>query len=56
MSENGMADRAHFLRVYDVLDARTKQEVRMLPEVDNVVKQLAEKMRPQLPESSEESS
>ncbi len=50
MSKNGMADRAHFLKVYDTLDTRTKQETRMLPEVSNVVKQLAEGMRPQLPD------
>ena len=47
-SENGMVDRAHFLKMYASLDDRAKQETRMLPEVDDVVKQLAEKMRPQL--------
>ena len=56
LSENGMADRAHFLKVYDTLDARTKQETRMLPEVKSVVKQLAEKMRPQLPDGTDEDS
>ena len=53
MSKNGMADRAHFLKVYDTLDTRTKQETRMLPEVSNVVKQLAEGMRPQLSDGTD---
>jgi hypothetical protein len=50
MSENGMADRAHFLKMYDTLEVRTKQETRMLPEVEAVVKELADGMRPQLPD------
>ena len=54
LSENGMVDRAHFLKMYDSLDARANQETRMLPEVDDVVKQLAEKMRPQLPNGTRE--
>ena len=54
MSENGMVDRAHFIKMFGELDKRVKQETRMLPEVGNVVKQLAEKMRPQLPDGTDE--
>ncbi len=50
LSENGMVDRAHFLKMYDTLEVRTKPETRMLPEVEKVVKELADGMRPQLPD------
>ena len=53
MSENGMVDRAHFLKHYATLDARVTQETRMLPEVKNTVAQIADKMRPQLPDVTE---
>ena len=55
MSQNGMVDRAHFLKTYGTLDARVTQETRMLPEVKNVVAQIADKMRPQLPDVTDES-
>lgn len=41
LSENPMADRAHFLKVYDVLLERQRADVRMLPEVRGAVAQLA---------------
>ena len=54
-STNGMVDRAHFLKQYVTLDARITQETRMLPEVRDVVAQIADKMRPQLPDVTDES-
>lgn len=41
LSENPMADRAHFLKVYDVLLDRQRADVRMLPQVQGYVAQLA---------------
>jgi hypothetical protein len=41
LSENQMADRAHFLKVYEVLLERQRSDMRMLPQVQNYVAQLA---------------
>jgi hypothetical protein len=41
LSENPMADRAHFLKVYDVLLERKRADVRMLPQVKQHVAALA---------------
>jgi len=40
LSENDVADRAHFFRIYDSLKARAKNEALMLPDVRRGVEQL----------------
>lgn len=40
LSENGMADRAHFTRIYDQFVERERMASRMLPEVRQVMLQL----------------
>ena len=40
LSEDGMADRAHFLKAYDQVKEREQREVVMLPEVKALAKQL----------------
>jgi hypothetical protein len=44
-SDNNVADRAHFLKIYDSLHERSRADVAMLPEVRGVIAELAEKMR-----------
>lgn len=41
MSENGMADRAHFLKAYEQVAQREQSERVMLPEIRQLTKQLA---------------
>lgn len=45
MSEEYMADRAHFLRIYDDLLRREEADARMLPEVRLLIHKLAEGKR-----------
>lgn len=40
ISENEMADRAHFLKVYDTLAAREREEALMLPSTRKLMEQL----------------
>lgn len=46
MSENGMADRAHFLKAYDELVKREREEGRLLPEVRQLAALMASPARP----------
>ena len=48
-SDNNVADRAHFLKIYGSLQERSQRDTAMLPEVRGVIAEMAEKMRmPQL--------
>ena len=48
VSENTVADRARFLQAYDSYLERERDDAAMLPEVRDVVRQLAEASRPAL--------
>ena len=49
-SDNAVADRAHFLKIYGNLLTRETDTARMLPQVQQMISALADKMRqPELP-------
>jgi len=47
-SENAMADRAHFMKIYGTIETRYKTDMAMLPAARAIVERLAAQMRPQL--------